>query len=45
MDTRDELLKLSHQELLQLFLILEMKNHTFEKDLYDAIIMLRSQRR
>jgi len=45
MDTRDELLKLSHQELLQLFLILEMKSHEFERDLYDAIIMIRSQRR
>mgnify|MGYP003666583240 CR=1 FL=1 len=45
MDTRDELLKLTHAELIQLFLVLEMKNSTFEKDLYDAIHMLRVQRR
>ena len=45
MDTRDELLKLTHAELIQLFLVLEMKSTEFERDLCDAIHMLRVQRR
>lgn len=45
MDTRDELLKLTHAELIQLFLVLEMKSTEFERDLYDAIHMLRVQRK
>ena len=45
MDTRDELLKLTHAELIQLFLVLEMKSTEFERGLYDAIHMLRVQRK
>jgi len=44
MDTRDELLKLTTEELIQLFIILEMQNPQFEKQLYDALIMIRRSR-
>lgn len=45
MDTRDELLKMTKDELVQLFLILELQSPGFEKVLYDALFMIRRQSR
>ena len=41
----DEIKSLSASELLQLFDMLRMKNSRFEKDLYDALTLIRANKR
>jgi len=41
----DEIRSLSTSELLQLFDMLRMKNSRFEKDLYDALTLIRANKR
>jgi hypothetical protein len=41
----DEIKSLSTSELLQLFDMLRMKNSRFEKDLYDALTLIRANKR
>jgi hypothetical protein len=41
----DEIKELSAAELRQLFDMLRMKNSRFEKDLYDALTLIRANKR